>query len=76
VLVSDSPITVERIERAIHIVADMMVRHGLSLGPTIRFLEAERDKLQRETTDMDYARQILARKGRNKGSNTADLKAA
>jgi hypothetical protein len=45
--VSSSPITIERIERAIHIVADMMVTHGLPLRPTIRFLEAERDKRTR-----------------------------
>ena len=66
---SFSPITIERIERAIHIVADMM-----ALRPTIRFLEAERDKLLQETTDMDYAKQILARNGRNKGSNIANLR--
>ena len=66
---SSSPITVERIERAIDTVADMMVKHGLPLRPTIDFLEAERDKLLRQTTDMDYAKQIVARKRRNKGSN-------
>jgi hypothetical protein len=65
-----SAVTVERIERAIDTVADMMVKHELPLGPTIRFLEAERDKLLRQTSDMDYVKQILARNGRNKGSNT------
>jgi hypothetical protein len=71
-----SLVTVDRIDRAIHIVADMMVRHNMALGPTLRFLEAERDKLQRETTDMDYAREILARKGSNKGSNSKKRQAA
>jgi hypothetical protein len=71
-----SIVTVERIERAIHIVAEMMVKHDMPLGPTIRYLEAERVKLQRETTDMDYAKQILARNGSNKGSNIAKPKAA
>ena len=69
-------ITVERLERAIHIVADMMVKHTLPLGRTIRFLESERDKLLRETSDMDYARQILARKGSNKGSSIGNRKMA
>ena len=71
-----SIVTLERLERAIDTVADMMVKHGLPLGPTIRFLEAERDKLLRQTTDMDYARQIVARNGSNKGSNITDLKVA
>jgi hypothetical protein len=59
-----APVTVARIDRAIDTVADAMVRHDLPLGPTIRFLEAERDKLLRQTSDMDYARQIVARKRR------------
>ena len=54
-------VTVERIECAITTVADMMVRHDMDLSETIRFLEAERDKLHRKTTDMDYAKQIVAR---------------
>jgi hypothetical protein len=73
---SDSDeVTIDRLERAIHTVADMMVKHDMPLGPTIRYLEAEREKLMRETSDMDYAREILA-KGRNKGSNIANRKVA
>jgi hypothetical protein len=53
----------------------MMVRHDMDLSETIRFLEAERDKLHRKTAAMDYAKEILA-KGRNKGSNISDRKAA
>jgi hypothetical protein len=71
-----APVTVARIDRAIDTVADAMVRHDLPLGPTIRFLEAERDKLLRQTSDMDYARQIVARKGGNKGGNIVKPKAA
>ena len=71
-----SLVTVERIERAINTVAEMMLMHGMKLGPTIRFLEAERDKLLQETTDMDYAKSILARKRSNKGSNIANRQAA
>jgi hypothetical protein len=52
-----------------------MVKHDMPLGPTIRFLEAELDRLRQTTADMDYAKAIVA-KGRNKGSNTIDRKAA
>ena len=52
-------VTIERLERAIGTVARMMVKHDMPLGPTIRFLEAERDKLQQQTADMDYAMEIL-----------------
>jgi hypothetical protein len=52
-------VTVERLERAIGTVARMMVKHNMPLGPTVRFLEAERDKLQQETSDMRYAMEIL-----------------
>jgi hypothetical protein len=61
-------VTVERLERAIHIVADMMVNHDMDLMPTIKRLEAERDKLRQKSAHMDYAREIL-KNGRNKGSN-------
>jgi hypothetical protein len=71
-----SVVTVERIERAIHTVADMMIKLHMPLGLTIRFLEAERDKLLRETSNMLYAREIVARNGRNKGSNITNCKAA
>jgi hypothetical protein len=63
-------VTAERIEHAICTVADAMVTHDMDLSDTIRFLEAERDKLRRKTTAMDHAREILRRNGRNKGSNT------
>jgi hypothetical protein len=66
-------ITIERIERAIRTVARAMVRHDMNLAPTIRRLEAERDRLQQDGSDMDYAREILARSGRNIGRNIADL---
>jgi hypothetical protein len=52
-------VTIERIEHAIGTVARMMVKYDMPLGTTIRFLEAERDKLQRQTADMDYAMEIL-----------------
>jgi hypothetical protein len=55
-------ITIERLERAIGTVARMMVKHEMALGPTIRFLEAERDKLRQQTADMDYAMEILRKR--------------
>jgi hypothetical protein len=61
---SDSDeVTVERLERAIHTVADMMVKHDMrQLIVTIRFLEAERDRVQQATAAMDYAREILRKR--------------
>jgi hypothetical protein len=70
-------VTTERIDRAIYTVARMMDKHDMpQLIETIRRLEAEREKLSQETAAMDYAREILLRNGRNKGSNINDLEAA
>jgi FtsZ-binding cell division protein ZapB len=55
-------VTVERLDRAIGTVADVIVRHDIDLMPTIRRLEAERDKLTQATADMDYAREILQKR--------------
>ncbi len=65
-------VTAERIERDIQTVARMMVKHDMDLMPTIRQLEAERDKLRQKTVHMDYAREILL-SGRNKGSNIIEV---
>jgi hypothetical protein len=52
---------IERIERAIKITAAAMVRHDLpQLMPTLRRLEAERDRLVREDDPLGYARKVLA----------------
>ena len=70
---SNDEVTVERLERNIDTVARMMVKRDmLQLITTIRYLEAERDRLEQETAAMDYAREILSR-GRNKGRNTTDV---
>jgi hypothetical protein len=66
-------VTIERLERAIRTVAEMMLKYNLPLGPTIRFLEAERGKLLRETDDMAYARSILEvgqHQGQHRSSET------
>jgi hypothetical protein len=53
-------VTIERIERAIRIVADIMVKHDRRrLMDTIKRLEAERDRLRNETDPIEYAKQIL-----------------
>ncbi len=72
----ESHITVERIDRAIETVARVIVMHDMpELMATIRHLEAERDRIQQETSAIDYAREIL-RRGRNIGSNIEERKAA
>jgi hypothetical protein len=59
--VSSSPITVERLERAITITAEAMTRHGLSqLLPTLKRLEAERDSLLLNGDPIEYAKRVLA----------------
>jgi HAMP domain-containing protein len=61
---AQGPVTAERIERAKHTVARMMVKHNMpQLIVTIRFLEAEQDKLREQTAAMDYAKEILLKKG-------------
>jgi hypothetical protein len=57
-----SAVTIERVERAIRTVADMMVKHRRpQLMDTIKRLEAERDRLRNETDPIEYAKQILRR---------------
>jgi hypothetical protein len=63
---ADSHPTIERIERAIDLVAEMTVKHDMQLGPTIRFLEAELDKLRQATADMDYAKELLAKRAQQR----------
>lgn len=56
-------VTVERLERAIRVVAEMMLKHNRPrLKETIHILEAERDRLQNEIDPLEFARSILARK--------------
>jgi hypothetical protein len=53
-------ITIERLESAITIVADMMVKHERrGLMVTIRRLEAERDRLRNEADPIEYAKKII-----------------
>jgi hypothetical protein len=57
-----TPITVERLENAIQVVADVMVKHDRrGLKVTLERLEAERDRLRHEVDPIEYAKQILAR---------------
>jgi hypothetical protein len=60
-------VTIERLEHAITTVADMMVKHDIpQLIVTIRYLEAERDKLRQETAAMDYAKEILRKRAQQR----------
>lgn len=57
-----SAVTVERIERAILVTAYCMAQHNLpQLMPTLKRLEAERDKLISEGDPIAYAKRLLAR---------------
>jgi hypothetical protein len=54
-------VTVERLERAIKITASCIVEHNLpQLLPTLKRLEAERDRLVQEGDAIEYARRVLA----------------
>ena len=54
-------VTVERLERAIAITAEAMTRHNLpQLLPTLKRLEAERDKLIADGDPIAYAKRLLA----------------
>ena len=53
-------VTIERIDCAIKTTAKAMTRHNLpQLWPTLRRLEAERDRLIQEGDPIEYARRIL-----------------
>jgi len=59
---SNSPITVERIERAIAVTALCITQHNLpQLLPTLKRLEAERDRLINDGDPIAYAKRVLAR---------------
>ena len=54
-------VTIERIERAIKITAGCMLAHELpQLMPTLKRLEAERDRLMRDGDAIEYAKRVLA----------------
>jgi hypothetical protein len=53
-------VTIERIERAIKTTARVTERHNLpQLMPTLRRLEAERDRLIRDGDPIEYAKRLL-----------------
>ena len=62
-----SAVTIERLDRAIDTVAQMMVNHDMPhLIDTVRYLEAERDRLRQETGAMDYAKQIIRKQAQQR----------
>jgi hypothetical protein len=55
-------VTPERIERAIHTVADAMVKHNRpGLIDTIKRLEDDLKRLRSEADPIEYAKQILSK---------------
>jgi hypothetical protein len=62
-----SAVTIERLDRAIDTVAQMMVNHDMQqLIVTIRHLEAERDRLRQETGAMDYAKEVIRKRAQQR----------
>ncbi len=58
----DEPITIERLDDAIAITAYCMQRHNLrQLFPTLKRLEAEREKLRADGDPIEYAKGVLER---------------
>jgi hypothetical protein len=55
-------VTIERIKNAIKMTARCMVSHDLGpqLMPTLKRLEAERDRLMRDGDAIEYAKRVLA----------------
>jgi hypothetical protein len=58
----DSVVTIERLERAIAVTARCMAQHNLpQLLPTLKRLEAERDRLLQEGDPIEYAKRVLGK---------------
>jgi hypothetical protein len=58
----DEPIAIERLDNAIAITAYCMQRHNLrQLFPTLKRLEAAREKLRADGDPIEYAKRVLER---------------
>jgi hypothetical protein len=61
---SREPVTIERLDRCIKIVAGWIVQHNIPEAiHALKRMEAERDRLLREGDAIDYAKKVLARSG-------------
>jgi hypothetical protein len=63
-MTSASVITLERVERAIQTTAGAMSLHpdlAAQIVPTLKRLEAERNRLLQEGDPLDYAKKVLER---------------
>jgi hypothetical protein len=59
---TSATVTIERLERAITMTAYVMAHHNLpQLLPTLKRLEAERDRVLREGDPIEYAKRVLER---------------
>jgi hypothetical protein len=59
---TSATVTIERLERAITMTAYVMAHHNLpQLLPTLKRLEAARDRVLREGDPIEYAKRVLER---------------
>lgn len=54
-------ITIERLEKAVHALAFIVMRHGETYGPLLEWLDDELEERRRAPTARDRAQQILSR---------------
>lgn len=53
-------VSVERLERSVHALAYIVIRHGDQYGPLLEWLADELEERRRAPTARDRARQILS----------------
>lgn len=54
-------VTVERLEKAVHALAYIVVRHGEKYGPLLDMLDDELEQLRKAPSALDRAQRILNR---------------
>ncbi|GLQ09205.1 hypothetical protein GCM10007913_11370 [Devosia yakushimensis] len=59
--VRDEVVTVERLERAVHFLAYIVLRHGEKYGPLLEWLDDELQQMKKAPSARDRAQQILNR---------------
>lgn len=54
-------VTIERLEKAVHVLAYIVLRHGEKYGPLLEWLDDELDVMKKAPSARDRAQQILNR---------------
>lgn len=54
-------VTIERLEKAVHALAYIVVRHGEKYGPLLDMLDDELEQLRKAPSALDRAQRILSR---------------